>query len=269
LREVEQSTTIVVEQFGSGRRITFRNEAMTHAAGAQRNTMTFGARDEWLECVVTACEGVMAQAAPQRTCSVRRILDAFLAHLPSPASPAEHRIMRALLVDVSLRWGHEDHWAYHTEFPDADCADDPSTLSLVVWQRAGPDARVMFGEWARHYIGAIERVHPRYRAVELRRDLDIDFAQPLLLRHLAHERGISIRCLQRDFLELTGRTIQQYVRDRRLAAAVGMLEDTSDKVEWIANLVGWTSRKNLNRALAKAHGASPSALRRVRPAKNR
>jgi transcriptional regulator GlxA family with amidase domain len=107
----------------------------------------------------------------------------------------------------------------------------------------------------------MERVHPRYRAVELRRDLDADFAQPLAVGRLARERGVTARCLQRDFEELTGRTIRDYVRERRVEAAVGMLENTSDKVEWIANVVGWSSRKNLNRALARSRGANPSALR--------
>lgn len=222
--------------------------------------MAPGARDEWLARIVTTCEEVLTHAGAQRTDSARRILGAFLTQLPSPASPAEHSILRAFLVEVSLRWGHEDHWAYHTEFPDADCADDPPTLSLAVWHH-GVDARSTFAEWSRSYIAAMERVHPRYRAVELRRELDADFAQPLLLQRLAQDRGVSVRCLQRDFHELTGRTIQRYVRDRRLEAAVGMLKGGSDKVEWIANVVGWTSRKNLNRALARAHGASPSALR--------
>lgn len=223
--------------------------------------MALGARDEWLDRILTACEEVTAHAGSQRTCSARRILGAFLAQLAAPASQSEHRILSALLMEVSLRWGYADHWAYHTDFPDADCADDPSTRSLGVWHESGDDARSTFAEWSRSYIAAMERVHPRYRAVELRRDLDADFAQPLVLRRLAQDRGVSVRCLQRDFQELTGQTIQQFVRSRRLETAVGMLKGTSDKVEWIANRVGWTSRKNLNRALARSHGASPSALR--------
>ncbi len=232
--------------------------------------MALGARDEWLDRVLTACEEVTTHARAQRSESARKLLGAFVTQLPSPASTAEHRILGALLVEVSLRWGHADHWAYHTEFPDADCADDPATLSLAVWHQGGEDVRSTFAQWSHSYIAAMERVHPRYRAVELRRELDVDFAQPLLLGRLAQAREVSVRCLQRDFHELTGRTIQQYVRDRRLDAAVGMLTSGSDKVEWIANVVGWTSRKNLNRALARAHGATPSALRSgERRSKNR
>ena len=68
--------------------------------------------------------------------------------------------------------------------------------------------------------------------------------------------------LQRDFQELTGVTIQEYVTERRLDAAVRLLTSTPDKVEWIANVVGWSSRKNLNRALARRRGVNPGDIRR-------
>jgi transcriptional regulator GlxA family with amidase domain len=82
-----------------------------------------------------------------------------------------------------------------------------------------------------------------------------------LLGQLARQRRVSVRCLQRDFHELTGVTIQEYVTERRLDAAVRLLANTPDKVEWIANVVGWSSRKNLNRALVRRRGVNPGDVR--------
>ena len=223
--------------------------------------MPIGVRDEWIERVAAACRLVSGEAVPHRTRSVRRVLREFARQLPDPKSSAEHSILRAMLVEVSLRWGDADHCAYHVDFPDAECTEDPASVALRAWRHPPADARAAFQQWATTYVDTMERVHPRYRAVELRRDLDADFAQPLAVGRLARERGVTARCLQRDFEELTGRTIRDYVRERRVEAAVGMLENTSDKVEWIANVVGWSSRKNLNRALARSRGANPSALR--------
>jgi AraC-like DNA-binding protein len=223
--------------------------------------MELGVRDEWIDRVVTACKNFSAQTTVHRTRSVRRLCADFDAELPDPKSSTEHAVLRAMLVDVSLRWGHADHWAYHAEFPDAECAEDPAALAVAVWRDPPAGAREAFRKWAGTYADTMERVHPRYRAIELRRDLDADFAQPLSIARLARRRGVSVRCLQRDFEELTGRSIQDYVTERRLDAAVRMLENTSDKVEWIANVVGWSSRKNLNRALARRRGTSPSTLR--------
>jgi AraC-like DNA-binding protein len=227
--------------------------------------MRIGVRDEWIDRVVAACETVDAETMLRRTRSVRHLVAEFHAELPDPKSPAEHVVLRAMLVDVSLRWGDTDHWAYHAEFPDAECADDPAALALAVWRNPFADAREGFRQWASTYVETMERVHPRYRAIELQRDLDVDFAQPLSVARLARRRGVSVRCLQRDFEELTGRTIQDYVTERRLDTAIGMLKNTSDKVEWIANVVGWSSRKNLNRALAQRRGTSPSTLRSREP----
>ena len=223
--------------------------------------MEIGVRDEWIARVAAECQSVIGEAMPHRTRSVRRVFREFVAHLPDPRSSAERSVLRAMLVEVSLRWGEADHWAYHVDFPDAECTQDPAAAALSAWRSPPADAKAGFRKWATTYVDTMERVHPRYRAIELRRDLDADFAQPLSVLRLARERGVSARCLQRDFEELTGRCIQDYVRERRVDAAIGMLTNTSDKVEWIANIVGWSSRKNLNRALARSRGTNPSSLR--------
>jgi len=219
-------------------------------------------RRDWLHRVVNACQVFAGHAVPRRTRSLRILFADFETQLPPPQSLVENVVLRGMLLELSLRWGHADHGAYHEEFPDAECADDPAALAMAVWRNCSPDATSAFREWAGAYITNMERIHPRYRASELRRDLDADFAQPLSLGMLARQRGVSIRCLQRDFRELTGVTIQEYVTERRLDAAVRLLANTPDKVEWIANVVGWSSRKNLNRALARRRGVNPADIRR-------
>jgi AraC-like DNA-binding protein len=224
--------------------------------------MATGIRRDWLHRVVNACQVFAGHAVLRRARSLRSLFADFETQLPPPQSLIENVVLRGLLLDLSLRWGHADHGAYHAEFPDAECTDDPAALAMAVWRNCSPDATSAFREWADAYITTMERIHPRYRANELRRDLDADFAQPLSLRRLARQRGVSVRCLQRDFHELTGVTIQEYVTERRLDAAVRLLTSTRDKVEWIANVVGWSSRKNLNRALARRRGVNPGDIRR-------
>ena len=220
--------------------------------------MEIGVRDDWLDRVMSACQAFSGAVTARRTRSVRSLLSDFDTQLPDPKSLTEHAVLRAMLVELSLRWGHADHWAYHAEFPDAECADDPAALALTIWHRPAADAKAAFRTWASTYLETMERVHPRYRASELRRDLDADFAQPLSLITLARERHVTTRALQRDFQELTA---QAYVTERRLDAAITLLKTTSDKVEWIANVVGWSSRKNLNRALARRRGCQPREIR--------
>ena len=224
--------------------------------------MATGIRRDWLHRVVNACQVFAGHAVLRRTRSLRSLFADFETQLPRPQSLIENVVLRGMLLELSLRWGHGDHGAYHAEFPDAECTDDPAALAMAIWRNCSPDATSAFREWADAYITNMERIHPRYRANELRRDLDADFARPLLLGRLARQRRVSVRCLQRDFQELTGVTIQEYVTERRLDAAVRLLANTPDKVEWIANVVGWSSRKNLNRALARRRGVNPGDIRR-------
>ncbi len=223
--------------------------------------MKGGVRDEWIDRVVTACREFGAQAGARRSRSLRALFAEFETQMPDPISPDENIVLRGLLVELSLRWGHADHWAYHADFPDAECSDDPAAIAMAVWRESPANAKAAFRQWARAYIEQLERIHPRCRALELRRDLDADFAQPLSIATLASIRGSTPHCLQRDFHELTGVTIQDYVTERRLDAAVDLLKTTHDKVEWIAGVVGWSSRKNLNRALARRRGVNPADIR--------
>ena len=91
--------------------------------------------------------------------------------------------------------------------------------------------------------------------------LDRAFAETLSVKHVARSVGVSVRRLQRDFLLLTGQSIQDYVTRLRLDAAIVLLTTADDKVEWIARSVGWASRKNLNRALALRYGLTPAEVR--------
>ena len=45
-------------------------------------------------------------------------------------------------------------------------------MTDVLKIRPAADVKAAFRTWANTYLETMERVHPRYRAVELRRDLD-------------------------------------------------------------------------------------------------
>jgi transcriptional regulator GlxA family with amidase domain len=92
--------------------------------------------------------------------------------------------------------------------------------------------------------------------------MDFNFWRPSPMKGFAGLYGASPRRLQRDFHQLTGCTIQAYVTKRRIEAAMELLRNTDSKVESIAAEVGWASRKNLNRALARHHLQSPINMRR-------
>ena len=99
--------------------------------------------------------------------------------------------------------------------------------------------------------------------MELRRQLNGNSSRPALIKDFCAQYGVSARRIYQDFRRLTGGSVQNYVTRKRLEAATILLTTTDEKVEWIASEVGWESRKNLNRALARHHGSSPRQVRRT------
>lgn len=115
------------------------------------------------------------------------------------------------------------------------------------------------------HTGMTERhsSHEVGRLAEAFRDhLDHAFAEAMTLERFAALHRVRETALRAAFVHLTGRRPPAYLIERRLAAAAVMLATTSEKVDTVARAVGWRSRKNFNRALARATGESPSHLRR-------
>ena len=69
----------------------------------------------------------------------------------------------------------------------------------------------------------------------------------------------------RMFSLLTGSTLREYVRKRRLTRAAYALRDTDAKVIDIALDYGYESADSFARAFTRQHGASPSQVRRGAP----
>ena len=218
-------------------------------------------RHVWLAGVVRECEAFAqtALAPPHETLAAA--LAEFATRVSKPGAGLETAVLRGLLLDAAMRWGEAYHEAYHRDHPDGGCEFHPGAIAARSWRRFPRQPRRAFLDWAEAYSTGFGAAHPLHMAMELRRYLDRHFAEPAGLRTLADRRGVSVRRLQAEFATLTGMTMQRYVRKRRLDAAVALLTGTSEKVEWIARTVGWSSRKNLNRALARHHGLTPADVR--------
>lgn len=67
---------------------------------------------------------------------------------------------------------------------------------------------------------------------------------------------------QRMFYMLTGISVQEYVRNRRLSMAAGELISTDMKVIDLAVKYGYETSESFSRAFKKVHGANPSVIRK-------
>jgi AraC family transcriptional activator FtrA len=86
--------------------------------------------------------------------------------------------------------------------------------------------------------------------------------EPLSVADLARAAHVSERTLNRRFLAATGTSPARWLLDRRVAAALPLLEEGDHPVEHVGALVGLPSPAAFRRHFTRALGVPPSAWRR-------
>jgi AraC family transcriptional activator of pobA len=91
--------------------------------------------------------------------------------------------------------------------------------------------------------------------------IDRRLGEPLSLRDVAHELGITPGHLTTVVRRRTGRTVQEWIIERRMAEARSLLSDTELPVGEIARRVGMSDPGYFSRLFRRTHGASPRKWR--------
>ena len=91
--------------------------------------------------------------------------------------------------------------------------------------------------------------------------IDRRLAEPLSLRDVAHELGMTPGHLTTVVRRRTGRTVQEWIIERRMAEARSLLADTQLPVGEIARRVGMSDPGYFSRLFRRTHGTSPRQWR--------
>ncbi|OBF86026.1 AraC family transcriptional regulator [Mycobacterium sp. 852002-51163_SCH5372311] len=94
--------------------------------------------------------------------------------------------------------------------------------------------------------------------------IDARHTQPLSLRDVARELGMTPGHLTTVVRRRTGRTVQEWIVERRMAEARGLLSETDLPVAEVARRVGVPDPGYFSRLFTRAHGISPRNWRRYR-----
>lgn len=97
----------------------------------------------------------------------------------------------------------------------------------------------------------------------------IDYMENNLLtvcgpEEVAKSVSVSAMYLQRGFQVITGYSLGEYIRSRRLYLAALRLADSGDRVTDVALEYGYETPESFTKAFTRFHGASPSEIRRDR-----
>ena len=91
--------------------------------------------------------------------------------------------------------------------------------------------------------------------------IDRCLAEPLSLRDVAHELGITPGHLTTVVRRRTGRTVQEWIIERRMAEARSLLSDTDLPVAEIARRIGMSDPGYFSRLFRRTHDTSPREWR--------
>ena len=89
---------------------------------------------------------------------------------------------------------------------------------------------------------------------------------PPSLSELARQIGLGSRHLMRAFKQSTGRTVMDYVAERRLQRAGGLLAETELPIAEIGRLLGFAQPSGFSHAFRRMAGETPALYRRRRRA---
>ena len=94
--------------------------------------------------------------------------------------------------------------------------------------------------------------------------IEARFGQPLSLRDVARAVGLSPGHLTTLVGRRTGRTVQQWIAERRMREARHLLDTTDLAVTVIASRVGYRDAGYFTRHFRRDHGVTPTAWRQLR-----
>lgn len=109
----------------------------------------------------------------------------------------------------------------------------------------------------------LERAGPRDLADAIAYEIALHFREARSLEEIAQAVGVSTFHACRVFRRARGTTIHQHREALRLAHATALLLDTDRTIAEIASDVGFSSQAHLTHRLARAHGHTPGALRKL------
>jgi AraC-like DNA-binding protein len=185
----------------------------------------------------------------------------LVSRIPPPEGPLERTLLRGLLLEIALHAGELLHNRLHGRGAGDECRFVAATLCERRWRDCERPATELFLEWAQDCVAALERSHDVVRAHRLSEFINTHYALSLNVAEVARELECDPDRLRRLCKEGFGVSIREYHRRTRVMTALRMVKTTPLKIEAIALMVGYRSKKNFYRAVRSVTGLTPTQFR--------
>ena len=213
-------------------------------------------RLDWLMQVARECQVFLTQLAGAHPASAQipHLAERFLSRLADPSNAAERLVFRTMLLQMSIHLS-----VSAAASPDARAALERMVSMFRDWGDRSREMKSLLLETARGLVLEPQTASPAHRA---RRYIDTHYASALTIGAVARAFGCHPKRLARDFRQEYGKSMPDYLAAVRVKHAVEAIRRSDLKVEAIASMVGYRSKKNFYRAVRRVTGLTPLQLRR-------
>ena len=104
--------------------------------------------------------------------------------------------------------------------------------------------------------GDINKITP-----DILRYIEDNYKKKITLKELASSSFYNPSYFSRIFKECFGKTLTEYINEKRLNAAIGLISDTNESIEHIIYQVGYSDKKQFYKSFKVSTGMTPNAYR--------
>lgn len=191
---------------------------------------------------------------------------------PPPDLPAPLASQLQRLVPDHPMLGHRLNRVFHLQMPAPEKTAQLLRMLFREQQENAPGSSAAIDSLFRCFLIELCRAAPDATSPEaetfnprmerIRRYLDENYAEPIRLEQLCEIAGIQEANLCRQFKKHTGLSTGDYLKQRRLAAAMQQLRGTNEKIVTICHACGFSDIANFNRTFRATLEMTPSGYRK-------
>jgi len=212
----------------------------------------------WLHRVIAQVQELSLAVITSEQLELPALIRAFTEQVDAPPDPLHNALLANVMLDVCRHTFESLHAS--NSFSQCTCAAEGWTtiMRCARWYEADP--RVSMRAWIDGFVPVYQRNHAPTVATRAAERIRLKPAQKWTVATLARSLGVTRKTLSRDFRERFGIGPVDYLHAARVATALASIREPW-KIEAIACLVGYRSKKDFYREFRRWTGLTPAAAR--------
>ena len=192
-----------------------------------------------------------------------RLLNGFIpTHFAQRAADPVRNIKNYCIIGNTLLRKAAEHGGVHPVYLDEISSDFAKRIESLTSLDSG---EALFADMVRSYCRLVRKHTMQHYSPLVEKAvlfIDTDLSQDLSLRSIAESLNISAGYLSTLFRQETGKTVTDFVNEKRAVYAAGLLQGSALQVQTVAQYCGIPDVNYFTKIFKRYHGVTPREYRR-------